>query len=342
MFDKKRWKQIEEALAQSDDAEQVSRLLGKISYVQGTAEYYEACTAAIKYNAPQSLRAITERGKALYFGGSWPSSKKRSLQLVKDALDTSNPVPLLEVLKNANEKTYEDGQLKETDFLSEHTPLEAIQFLLEEDPGLFDDCLKNVGIYNTRKMKFILAFASKCKDPQPALDTSLVKVAEAGDLEKARLLLEKGADPDYAGAQSLLRAGEGGHQETIGLLLPLVRLDLYGTDIVTQLQQKGASGEGVLAIEKAVRNAGPAPAAEETENFALVDADTLAETQTLPDGTVLTTVFNFRTQQEQLVLDKEGAATPVLYVVNFDELGKDVVEAARERLEALKARAPRL
>ena len=327
----KKWEELQEAVRQ-DNAEQVTAIIGDLSAKR--RKYYDACSLAVQHNASKALRALLEAGEAagLVFYYGLDKDKPLALQLLKAASSSSDPAPLLCVLYDMNEKTTgRDHRLNDYDFLNKEAPSALIQACLEKNPNYFDFCVKNIGLHSTEKLKFILTFTSGSPNAQFTLDTALVQVAETGDIEKAEALLERQADPNYAVGQALLRAGEGGHQDMVNLLLPLIKLDIYGNDIVTQLQQTNVPAAIIAAIEAATQKAiATPPVPQETEIFSRVDADTLAETQTLPDGSTLMTLFNFRTQQQKNI---RGDAAPAL--VNFTDMDKNVIKDMREKLDAL-------
>ncbi len=236
---KKKWEKVQEAVRQNDAA-QVSVITSELT-VKGKEEYVAACTLAVENNAAEALKALLKAGKNFYFTeGNAADDREAARKLIKAAFLSSNPLPLLSLWNGASKVT-EYGSLGTTDFLTKDTPIELVQAILEKTPSLFDDCVKKTGLTSpeAEKLKFILTFVSRAPEPQDALDSALVEAARQGDIEKAKLLLERQANPDYTGGQALLRAGENNHPDMIDLLLPLMRPDLC-RDIETQLTQKNA------------------------------------------------------------------------------------------------------
>jgi hypothetical protein len=343
MLQKKRWKAVQDALV-FDNIEEVNKHVEKLDMYHGPLS--QTCETALQFGATKSLEALLQAGNGFY--SFEEKRQEKALRLVEQATAAADPLPLLLVLKKANtEFTYSTYRLPEESFFLQNTPVGFIQACLEENPSLFGACVRNTGLHDTEKLKFILAFSSRAPHAKTILSAALTETAKTGDVEKAELLIARGADPSHASAQPLLRAAEAGHKDMVDLLLPLTDLDTHGKDLLTQLEQKGIARGVLESIRAAVDNplrgeeADSADLADDTADYALVDEDTLSRQQKLPDGDVLTTIFNFQTQQEQLIL-KSPQSQPALYAVSFDQVDKDVIAAMREKLNELKKQAPRL
>ncbi len=348
---KKQWQQLQDAVRQ-DDAEQVTNLATGLLGSSGDdkSDYYKLCTLAVECETSNALKALLKFRSGFDFtNGTGEDDKILARKLVAAAFASSNPTPLLFVLNDINYYTTASDNRLETDaFLSKDTPVDLIQKIMEQNTSFFDDCVKKVGAYSTNKLKFILTYTAKSSNPQSTLDTALVQVAGMGDTEKAQLLLDRGADPDYSCAQALLRAGEGGHQDMVDMLIPLVRLDLYGGDIAIQLEQKNAPAAVVSSIENevsriklkqaiAAETEAETEAEPEEEAYKLVNSYTLAEApQTLPDGSTLTSLFNFRSQQQQIInVPKDAKNPPGVTIISFNDISKDVIDTLQKNLDEL-------
>ncbi len=333
---KKKWQQLQEAVRQ-DDAEQVKNIASNLTLYWQDG-YYDACELAIQQNESEVLEALITAGLGLHFSRASSENRGLARKLLDAALSSSDPVPLLSVLYNKNDVTSPTPLTRE-DFLNKDTSISFIQNRLEYDKALFNDCVQNIGLFSTEKLEFILTFSSRSPHFQTPLDNALIQVAAAGDIEKAKLLLERKASPDYAQGRAVLRAAEGGHTDMVGLLLPLMNPVLC-SDIATQLRLKDPSSSLIASLESVKRKTEaviiPSAAPQETEeDYTLVDANTLAEVQQLPNGVTLTTLFNFKTrQQEKYAMNEAGDIFPSK-PVNFNEIDKDVIGALREKFDAL-------
>jgi len=334
---KKKWLELQEAVRQ-DDAAKVTDIVQHLR-IRDKEGYHLACNTAVEHGASRALEALLDTGSFNFHPTNCDIEKQYVRELIKAASASSAALPLLTVLEEQNAAADSRHKLERTEFLNQDTPAEFIQTCLEKYPSLFENCVKNIGMDSTEKLKFILTFTSRSTNPQPVLDTALVRASETGDIEKAKLLLERQASPDYACGQSLLRAAIGGHKDIVTLLLPLMRLDLYGGDIATKLEQNKAANPAIIAsIKAATRRATTAPKQETEDGYTRVDDDTLSGVQALADGSTLTTLFNFCSQQQQLIL-KTPENTTTLVVVSFDEIKKEVVEDMRKKLETLNRKA---
>ena len=315
----------------------------KVIKILSRNKYYEMCLLAIQHNESDVLRELLRKNKGFYLSSFIKPEEedcKRARNLIKAANASSDPVSLLSVLYDTNKKTGL-GKLTDKDFLNEDTPLEFIQSLLEKSPSLFFHCVTNIGLHSMEKLKFILVLSAGIDGPQPTLDAVLAQVAASGDIEQAKILLEYKADPNHDSGQALFRASQDGHREMVDLLLPFVKLDLYGNYITTLLMQKSAPDDIVSSIKTATENfvnktvteTPPAPSFQ--DGFHRLNDDALAEVLTLPNGSTLITLFNFSSrQQDKFVTNEAGIISP-FPTVNFDAIAKDVTKAMRTKLDAL-------
>lgn len=346
MFDKKKkWQAFQEAVRQ-DDAAQV-----KLSFVKDRC--YDACVLAAENNAPSAFQTCLEESGNFRFKNSWHKDMRLVRELLEIVLKIPEPAPFLIALYETNKKAYDsDVKIKPQEFLSEKTPTEIIQPLLEDDQSLFGKCIDSVGLHSTNKLKFILTFTPKDGSGQAVLNGALIKAAEAGDIDKSRLLLDRDADPNYAAGRALLRATETDKIKLVELLLPKVDLALYGEDIAMQAAEKNVQSEIIDRLETATKAAlkskeekAQEPVAEYTQEasgedgYIRLDDHTLGEMQKLPDGSTLTTLFNFTIrQQEKYVTNETGNIFPAK-PVNFSELEDGIVDAMHKKFDALAEKA---
>lgn len=95
--------------------------------------------------------------------------------------------------------------------------------------------------------------------------------------------------------------------------------------------------EKITGIKPAEEKTAPAP--QQLDRFQRLDEETLAEVKKLPDSSILTTLFNFSTrQQEKYVTNEAGKIFPAK-PVNFSDLEDGIVDAMREKFDALAEKA---
>lgn len=335
MFNK--MKKVKEAIL-NDDAAQVTKISRKMR-LQGTQEYYDLCVLAVQNNASNALKALLEVNFGFCFEGD---KKSMAHQLLSEALSSSDPVPLLGVLYDINKIT-SYGRLGAKDFFNKDTLFEFALDQLKKDPALSANCIYAV-LDSEEKLDVVLGFASQSGNRQSILNDALENAAKMGNIEAAKMLLARQANPNGRDdARALLNACEGGHQNIVALLLPRVKPALCGY-VAIQLQRNDSASAAIISSLEAAaqKTAAPAlvsmtannnnPSAEPV--YTRSDSETLAKTQTLPDGSTLMTLFNFVAEEQQSIvipLDKDrphGVSLPV-------QMSETVVTAMREKFDKL-------
>ncbi len=340
MFGRK--KKLLEAARNNDAA-------GVDTYFRRGSSCYEACLEAVAHNAPDALEKLLTKNNGYYFFDSWSQNQELGKALWKAMEDAGSPDSLFLAAYASNGDNMWSC-LEEKNFMTKGAPLDVIRAVLEKDPSLFETGVNNIGLLDTAKLKFVLTFTPKDGSAQQVLNAALISAAEKGDAGKVAVLLQYNADPDYAGGRALARAAEKGYDRTVGLLLPLVNLADHGKDIITQLELKGANPRIIATLDSATRDAlkknpcrtaaAETPAGTDSaENYARLDGHTLAEIQILPNNATLTTLFNFATGQQQIILTdaQNNASAPV--VVPFRDIDEKLLAALREKFDALAVSA---
>ena len=357
---KKKWQTLREAVQQNDVA-QVKAAAGNLN-LTGDNKYFDACITAIKFDAIDTLEALLEAGGGFNFsrvvkfwaGDKYPFDHVKSRErdenctlaqrLIEEAHASENPGSFLPVLyKNRTNGNLGYGALSFEDFLGKGAPVELLEACLKDKSlfGAFRGCVGRTGLFSTEKLEFILSFAPDHEDSAAVINEALVKVAAAGDIDKAALLLAHWADADFNGAEALRSAARNKDQKMVDLLLPHVSLDKLGDNFVKQQRQLYVDPTIISSIEAATKNSARKAVAEapsapsQDDRFQSLDEDTLVEVKKLPDGSTLTTLFNFSArQQEKFVTNEAGIISP-FPTVNFDDIAQDVIKAMREKLDAL-------
>ncbi|MCE9507412.1 MAG: ankyrin repeat domain-containing protein [Alphaproteobacteria bacterium] len=309
-------------------------------------EYYRTARLAVLEHAPEALQALLDKNKGFNFADSGEGDKEAAGKLFQ--IVPPDAFHLWKILHDANQAA-EYGQLNERDIIENISPEmshDFFRFHLDRADAAsistFRTFVGEIGLQSTEKLKFILNWAGKFPAAQKVLDSALAGAAEAGDEEKVKLLLEKKANPNYSGCVSLLHAVEKGHQEIIGLLLPHMQLETYGENLMDEMRKKRINPSKIEWLEKIVDQAcAEVRVKKNQENFMLVDADTLSETKQLPSGLRLTTLFNFKSHQQTLIVEKAGEKESLAVTVkDFNEIGDDAfLEAMRLKLVELGGKA---
>lgn len=310
-------------------------------------KHEDACAYAIAKEAPAALTILLSN-HGFDFTSSAEDDRAHAHKLIEKAQASPAAEALMNALAAENAAPHSTS-LSADEFLSAETSVSTLQALLEADAGNFEACVSKTGFQSTEKLKFILSFAARAGDVQDFLTKTMVRLAENGDAEKVALLLQRGADPDYGTALALSRAAANGHAQVVSLLLPVTDMAAYGDDLVLQLEQKGADGDMIDAVARATENAKAAAVVQETEAAAApvttesesglrrIDANTLTETQTLPDGGTLTSLYNFRSRQQQNILDPHDGRAPVLNIVSFSDMDQGMLATLRQALDEMNA-----
>jgi hypothetical protein len=368
---KKKWGTLVDAVMRNDAAGVTTAAAAlKLSRKK---EYYDACLTAIRNEASDALDALMTAGDGFNFcsimdhvpprvhlvSKEGAENSKLAEQLIKEAYASPKAEALLLVLHKHRTKGtfgYVNNFLPVESLLNKDSPIGLLKAVLKDknDSSAFPTCIEKIGLADTTKLEFILTFASTNNGFHIiALADALAVVAGRGtaeDMDKAALLLAHDADANYKNAEALHAAALNGHQAMVNLLLPHVSLDSHGRDIATQLKYENADPAIIDSIRAAMQKA-PAqqPAAQTTttsDHLKRLDADLLEDVRTLSDGSTLTTLFNFTTQQ-QIVTKEKGDVISPPSIVGFDTLGKGVVDALQTKLDALaepaaNEKAPRL
>ncbi len=200
-------------------------------------------------------------------------------------------------------------------------------------------------------LAFALAWSGKFNGHGPALNAALRHVAEEGAVDKAVLLLDKGADPNDEGGLAVYNALAFGHRAVFDLLVARgAQLDVYGPDIITRLRQQNPNAtltDYAAAQVDAVMAANKNAEAQSRmgQRYHLIAPDSFSETLYLPEGRRLTTVFNFATRQQTVIAEKpEAEGTPAsmaIQVRDFDAItDPSVIEHAAVQLMNLGGEVP--
>ncbi len=306
MFNKraKKFRALDAAIA-ADDPQ-----LADIGYFE-FRDCYEAAKRAGRQNAQKVFTSLLNtrmrgRSTSFLFDNAYAVSQNLARKLLTETSGFSDPDGLWDIMHKASANADKDAvRLADADFLTPHAPLDFIGQMLEKNRSLFKSCVENIGLADTAKLKFILSLAPEEANTQIVLNGALIKTAGTGDAEKTRLLLDAGADADYADGMALKCAVEKGHDGVADMLR--------------------------AAPRKPVAKPGPQTPA------GLPLADALVEQEALPGGGTLTTVFNFRTRQQHNVLTAPDG-TKLMTTVGFRQIEKEVIAAAEKRYEERNAR----
>ncbi len=232
---------------------------------------------------------------------------------------------------------------------------DAIAFHLDRadarDVSAFNNVIAKLTGKGADDLAFGLSWSAKFNGHGPALNAALRSAAEEGAVDKAVLLLDKGANPDDDGGMAVYHALAFGHRAVFDLLVARgARLDVYGTDIVTRLRQQNPNAVlidyAAAQVEAALSSSKNAEAQSRIgQRYHLAAPDCFSETLHLPEGRRLTTVFNFTTRQQTVIAEKPEAegipASMAISVRDFDAISDPaVIDHAAAQLVKLGGQVP--
>ena len=232
---------------------------------------------------------------------------------------------------------------------------DAIAFHLDradaKDVSAFNVVMAKLTGKTADDLAFALAWSGKFNGHGPALNNALRSVAEEGAVDKAVLLLDKGADPNDEAGLAVYHALAFGRRDVFDLLVERgAQLDVHGPDIITRLRQQNPNAPlndyAAARVEAVVSSSKDAQAQSRIgDRYHLVAPDSFSETLHLPEGRRLTTVFNFATRQQTVIAEKpEAEGTPAsmaITVRDFDAItDPSVIEYASAQLEKLGGHVP--
>lgn len=227
---------------------------------------------------------------------------------------------------------------------------EAIAFHLDradaKNVAPFNVVISKLVAKTADDLAFGLAWSGKFSGHGPVLNAALRSAAEEGAVDKAVLLLDKGADPNDEAGLAVYNALALGQREMFDLLAARgAQLDLHGPDIVTRLRQQNPNAALIGYAEAQVHAAVSSRKNAEAQNrlgqrYHLLAPDSFSETLYLPEGRRLTTVFNFSARQQTVIAEKPAAQgvseAMAIHVREFDQISDpSVIEYAAAQLVTL-------
>ncbi len=220
-----------------------------------------------------------------------------------------------------------------------------------KDVSVFNIIIRRLAGRSAEDLAFGLAWSGKFNGHGPALNAALRSVAEEGAVDKAALLLDKGADPNDEAGLAVYNALAFGQREMFDLLVARgAQLDVYGPDIITRLRQQNPNAALIdyaqVQVGAAVSSSKNAEAQSRIgQRYHLIAPDAVSETLHLPEGRRLTTVFNFATRQQTVIAEKPEAdgttASMAIHVRDFDAIADpSAIEHAAAQLMNLGGDVP--
>ncbi len=302
---------------------------GVVKYFMRRPVVFDACLAAVEAGSVDALKALLRRNLGFDFSEFRDQDVLKAKRLVNAARGSDKADALLTVLFAANETT-ECGKLHQSTFICPEISHDILRCILLMTPSTFETAIDVIGLEDTDRLKFILAFLPKDGSGQGALDKALSVSAERNDVEKAQMLLDKGANANHAEAQALQNAAMAGHMDMVCLLLLHVDLLLYGNDVSAQVEHAHPD------LAKLIADATAICFQEEESPFVALNKNILEERQTLSGGKTLTTIFNFETRQQHNAIETPQG-TEKMTTVNFKDIDAGVLEKMRRKLDGLNA-----
>lgn len=328
--------------------------------------------------------ALSACGPSTYYFNNWnetintPSDEMRVISLFA-AAKTPEVWRALLSLNTPHHRGYVTYTALKTQCISYDTDSrEMIEFHMKTAQGNRDDGIVfkkffTTGIKSVENMELILAYASYFSGAQETLNEAVTATIENGDIDKTKLLLKNGArinnkeellvravsNADTAHACLLLNAGADANYKNaqclqdalltekrtlVALLLPHVRLDIYGQQILKNVREYNPGSTILDIIKDAVEQAEVAARLKKNNQnlkLKLVDSSTIAEIQELPAGLRLTTLFNFHSRQQICLIGRaDEKGIPNIAVTSFNNVGNpEYIEKMRQQLNKLGGKA---
>lgn len=347
------WANALKAAVEENRGGRVEYLLGyhKISREDRTA----LVEAAIKAKASQPLAVLLAK-RGFDFSDSSQGDREYTHKFFKQVLQTRD-IESWKLLVQYNDQASGSGIAKEKPVMMAAKAgwRAAVGHRLDradsKDSAAFGLALEAMSTREPDDLAFVLSWTAKFHNHGPALNEALMAVAEKGSLQKAALLLEKGADPNAEAGLPMYNALAFGHKAVFELLVEKGGdLKTYGRDIVTRLRQQNPGSPlldmATTRVEEAIsRYERDAIESRGQQRYHLVAADSFSETLHLPEGRRLTTIFNFSMRQQTVIAETpaaEGYPSSVgVAVRDFDDI-KDpaVIEEAAAQLVKLGGTVP--
>lgn len=315
----------------------------------------EMVDTAVQADAGTALAAVLKQ-RGFDFDDSSAGDKVYARAFFKAALQRRN-IGVWKALTecNATEHSAKIGQDAVVRMAADVGWRDAIAYHLDraeaKDVSTFNDVITKLTGKTADDLAFGLSWSAKFNGHGPALNNALRSVAEEGAVDKAILLLDKGADPNDEGGLAVYHALAFARREVFDLLVARgAQLDVHGADIITRLRQQNPNAPltdyAAAQVHAAVSSSKDAEVQSRMgQRYHLVAPDSFSETLYLPEGRRLTTVFNFATRQQTVIAEKPEAegvsASMAVSVRDFDAISDPVViEHAAAQLVKLGGQMP--
>lgn len=316
------------------------------------ADYHRAALAAVAEGSREMMMAVMEeRGFAFSAYGDrdhyydWEGDTcwvKNDVEyaglLFKNA---GNNIDTWRILLELNRKE-KRGHLSGKDFKnaipSDTASPELIRFVMDNIPDIssdaFIDLFKGVGMKDKETFELILAYTLKSGEEKRALFAALEHCVKHFDTERVKRLLESGADANTGDGSVLQHAIDKNSRALFDILLPAINLDQAGRKVLMKMKEKNPVPPLTDLLEVAI-NRGTTNISE--RDIRLVDKNTVAEIQMLPNGLRLTTSFNFLSRQQMIITEKTGDAQMLSAISStFNSLDNpEYIEHMRQKLVEL-------
>ncbi|HRI77762.1 MAG TPA: hypothetical protein PLX33_12345 [Alphaproteobacteria bacterium] len=347
------WKKaLEEAVAQNKPR--------RVRYLMNTHKTdremrFALCALAVEMNAGAALAAVLEK-RGFDFDDSAPGDILHARQLFASAL-VKKDISVWQALsaRNAQEKNSSIGADAPLRLVAGAHWHEGVGWHLQQvaakDVKSFAVVLAHFSRGTPDDLAFALSWTGKFVGHGEALDLVLASVAETGDVDKLRLLLGKGANPDADGGAAIYQTLAFGHADAFALLAGHSKdMASFGADLHTRLHQQNPQSPLLSPLQERVTAAQTQAAAAEAhsranQRYQLIAPDVFSETLHLPAGGTLTHVFNFTLRQQTTIAERAapegGMPAMAVSVRDFGDIADvSVLEEAAGRLVQLGGQVP--
>ena len=347
------WKKaLEEAVAQNKP--QRVRYLMKTHKTDRDMRF-ALCALAVEMKAGAALAAVLEK-RGFDFDDSAPGDILHARRLFAGALEQKD-LSLWQALceRNAKEKSASIGSDAPLALAAAAHWHDAVGWHLQQAPAKdlksFAVVLAHFSRAAADDLAFALSWTGKFAGHGEALNAVLTSVAETGDVDKLRLLLGKGANPDAEGGAAIYQALAFGHKAAFDLLAGQSKdMAGFGADLHARLRQQNPQSpllDHLRGVVDAATAAAEAAAAQSRagQRYHLMAPDVLGETLHLPAGGTLTHVFNFTLRQQTTIAERAapegGMPVMAVSVRDFDDISDSaVIDTAAVRLVQLGGALP--
>lgn len=211
------------------------------------------------------------------------------------------------------------------------------------DTDFYQTMMRNaVNSKSDEWLKETLLQTEKFMHVQNVLNAMLVEAATLNTFSHVEMLLEAGANPSYSNYSSVWRAVENRNIDMLKALVAKgVDFSSFGDRILSHAKSMKEESAVVDLLEEEVPKARNKTmiAKQEDTRYSIAAKSILKDMIDLQGGPKLTTLFNFETRQQIIIVDTRQLP-PVCTVKDFSEIDSATLERHQELLIKLGGEVP--